>query len=174
MLLLVFFCIGNGRFDAKLCSCFFGCLASLSVCHGMMFSLIEYLIAYSLVWILLRMFWKSKGKQADNFHLSHVCWHAQRVLIDWSGFCKCPSRVPVISATCRYFVIPLLFSSQVTNTSALLSQTPIAEGCCYICHILILLGADISQAAHFLQQLSNFLLKFIQTIGCTAWLPSNC
>lgn len=85
-LLLVFFCIGNGRLDAKLCSCFFGCLASLSVCHGMMFSLIEYLIAYSLVWILSRMLWKSKWKQADNFHLSHVCWHVQRVLIDWNGF----------------------------------------------------------------------------------------
>lgn len=66
-LLLIFFCIGNGRFDAKLCSCFFGCLASLSVCHGMMFSLIEYLIAYSLVWILSRMLWKSKENRQTIF-----------------------------------------------------------------------------------------------------------
>lgn len=86
MPLLVFFCIGSGRLHTKLRSCFFGCLASLSVCPGMMFSLIEYLIAYSLVWILSRVLWKSKRKQADKFHLSHVCWHAQGVLIDWSGF----------------------------------------------------------------------------------------
>lgn len=85
-LLLIFCCVRNSKLDAKLRIYFFRRLASLSACRGMMFSLIEYLIAYPLVWVLSRMFWKSMWKQADNFHLSHICWRAQRVLIDWSGF----------------------------------------------------------------------------------------
>lgn len=39
--------------------------------------------------------------------------------------------------------------------------------CCNICHPLILLRADTSQAEYFLLQLSNFILTFIQTTRCT-------
>lgn len=89
-------------------------------------------------------------------------------------FCKCPSRVPVISAAFRYFVIPALFSSQVTNGPCSAFPNTYFRGCCNICQPLILLRADISQAVHLLQQPSDFILKFIQTIRCTVRLLSNC
>lgn len=89
-------------------------------------------------------------------------------------FCKCPSRVPVISSTFRCFVIPVLFSSQVTITSC--SAFPNTNCRWLLQHLppLILLRAHFSQAAYFLDQLSSFFLKFIQTIRCTGWLLSNC
>jgi len=174
MLLLILCCVGNGKLDAKLHVYFFQMHSQL-VClpwHDVLINRVPDCLPSCLgpVENVLKIQVKT-GRQFS--FVPYLLTHSKSAnRLKW--FCKCPSRVPVLSATFSYFVIPVLFSSHVTNTPCSAFPNTYFRGCCNICCPLILRRADISQAAYFLEQLPNFILKFIQTIRCTVRLLSNC
>lgn len=117
MLVLVFFCIGNSKLYAKLRSCFFWMLCQLVFfpAHDVLINRVPDCLLFCLDPVENAL--KIQVKTGRQFSFVPCLLTSSKSANRLKWFCKCPSSVPVISATFRYFVIPVLFPSQVTNTS---------------------------------------------------------